>query len=468
MRILPVNILFFNRIKLFSGNHIAWLTLILFILLSAICVLIIPGRYLNIAFPLAALGVGALLYFISPILYLSFTWWLWFLTPLVRRLVDFRVGFNEPSPILLAPFFVTLLTLITFYKFIPKYLFQGGLPFLLSIASVIYGLLVGLLFNPLLVTSIRFLDWLVPILFGFHLFVNWRHYPALRNNTVLVFTWGIIVMGAYGLFQFVTAPDWDTFWLKHSAFNSGGIPVPFGLEIWSTAASNRPFAIFLMTGLLLFLLNQQRSAPGMVASVLGYICFLLSQRRSLWIGWVIGILFLVLSLQKKDKIRLLIYIFLLLIFILPFAFWQLPSGNIIERLTSFLNLSDDLSANIRVEYTDLYLDIALTSLVGHGFGSVGIDNGLVTILLHLGWFGTIPYFAGFFRLVANTFNSFTVHIDSFAIATRSIALVIFLQFPLASPQLEAEGMIMWGFISLSLASQQYHKSCLNLSDQHML
>ena len=49
---------------------------------------------LNYAYLAATLAVGALLYWRRPGLYIGFTWWLWFLTPEVRRLVDYQQGWT--------------------------------------------------------------------------------------------------------------------------------------------------------------------------------------------------------------------------------------------------------------------------------------------------------------------------------------------------------------------------------------
>src|SRR5215208_7879858 len=52
------------------------------------------GPLLQLLYPLAACAVGGLLYWRYPTLYLGFAWWIWFLTPEVRRLVDYEHGWN--------------------------------------------------------------------------------------------------------------------------------------------------------------------------------------------------------------------------------------------------------------------------------------------------------------------------------------------------------------------------------------
>src|SRR6266852_1783879 len=64
------------------------------------------GLLLRVALPAMALLVGVILYASRPILYVQYSLWVWFLTPLVRRLVDWRFGYTDPNIILLAPFLV--------------------------------------------------------------------------------------------------------------------------------------------------------------------------------------------------------------------------------------------------------------------------------------------------------------------------------------------------------------------------
>jgi hypothetical protein len=192
----------------------AWIAILGLILLSTLLIVAGAGKILNLAFPGGAFIIGVFLYFRYPILYIGFSWWMWFLTPLVRRLADYRGSFTDPSPILLAPYLVLLITLVTLGKHLPKINRQGGLPFMLSFIGLAYAYLVGIIQNSPIQVTIALLEWLVPVLFGFHLFVNWRNYPSYRQNIDRVFTWGVFIMGIYGVIQYLVAPDWDQCWIS--------------------------------------------------------------------------------------------------------------------------------------------------------------------------------------------------------------------------------------------------------------
>ena len=83
-------------------------------------VLLGADSIIRLIFPLASLAVGLFLYAQYSILYIGFTWWLWFLTPLLSRIIDYRSGWDPSRLILVAPYLVTLITIITLVKYLPK------------------------------------------------------------------------------------------------------------------------------------------------------------------------------------------------------------------------------------------------------------------------------------------------------------------------------------------------------------
>ncbi|CCH66134.1 Glucose-6-phosphate isomerase [Richelia intracellularis HM01] len=115
-----------------NPSTLGWLAISALILFTTTCIIIGVGNIIRPAFPLVTFIVGVFLYWRYPLLYLGFTWWIWFLTPLVRRLVDYRSGWVDPNIILLAPFLVTLITGITFIKYLPRSYHIGGFPFVIA------------------------------------------------------------------------------------------------------------------------------------------------------------------------------------------------------------------------------------------------------------------------------------------------------------------------------------------------
>ena len=282
---------------------LAWMAILSLLLITSLGILLGLGKIITLIFPVGALIVAVLLYFRYPVLYVGFTWWIWFLTPLIRRLADYKTSYTEPSPLLLAPYLVTSVTLITLWRHLPNAHRQGGLPFILAFTGIFYGLLIGLAkeLSPISV-GISLLDWLVPVLIGFHLFVNWRHYPSYRNNIQRTFLWGVLVMGLYGIAQYLVAPEWDTFWLIKSEFSSAGQPAPLMIRVWSTLNAPGPFANVMKSCLLvIFSLEGILFFPAFVA---GLLALLLSLVRSAWGGLAMGTLIYVNSLKAKYQMRL--------------------------------------------------------------------------------------------------------------------------------------------------------------------
>jgi hypothetical protein len=342
---------------------LAWTVILGFSFLSMVCIVAGLGQILNLAFPLGAFLVGIFLYLRYPIIYLGFTWWLWFLTPLIRRLSDYYGKFTDPSPILLAPFLVTFVTVLTLVKYLPKTQTKESIAFLLSIAAVLYGFLIGFLNFSLLKVGITFLDWIAPVLFGFHLFVNWQNYFDYRQNLQRVFLWGVFIMGLYGTIQFLIAPEWDTYWLIQTDFASGGQPKPLMINVWSTMASNRPFGTVMMAGLLLLFVNDQKGILAIPTTSLGYLAFFLTKKRTSWISWLLGLVIMTSSLKPKIQMRVFMTLFVTVLCVLPLVTLEPFSEVIATRVETFSNLEEDNSAEARTETYAEAMDDAMSSFI---------------------------------------------------------------------------------------------------------
>ena len=443
----------------------AWVAILSLIILSVLG-LFVAGGLLRYAFPAGCFLVGAFLFFRHPLLYVGFTWWIWFLAPFVRRLIDYRVGWLDPNPVLLAPFLVTSLCLLTMSRQLTQAIRGSGLPFVLSMMSVLYGLFIGLMTIPSRSSVIvAFLSWFAPIVFGYHLFSNWRRFPAYRQLTQKVFLWGIALMAGYGILQFLIAPPWDRFWLQNvievTRNHAFGVPVPLGMRVFGTLQSHQPFACFMVAGTLLLLSIQHPFK--LAASGAGYLALLLTMARAAWLSWLVGIVVFLPSLKPRLQIRLIITLILVMLIILPLMAVEPFSGLIADRFQSFFSVSQDGSYIDRsIGYSTL-LSEALQQFEGKGIGFVishsnigGNDSGILTLLFNLGWIGTIPYLGGLLLLLGNMLRDRSVAVDPFSSACRAIALATFAQMGLNSVILSGFGMVLWGFIGLSTAAHVYY------------
>ncbi|KPQ36248.1 MAG: O-antigen ligase like membrane protein [Phormidesmis priestleyi Ana] len=442
---------------------IAWIAIITFILLTLLCVVARLGMVLNLLFPAGALVVAALLYVRYPLMYVSFTWWLWFLAAWVRRLADFYgAGWTDPSPILLAPLLATMISAITFLRCIRHP--TVGLPFLLCIASVAYGFLVGMLLNSPQTVLLSFVGWSAPVFFGFHLFTHWQHYPHYRQTLQRTFLWGVVVMGGYGIVQYLFAPPWDQFWLAqaliHDGFNSAGVPEPLGIRVFSTLNAPQPFAGIMMAGVLLMLTTTSKLQP--LAATLGAIAILLSLARSAWIGLIVGLLVLIPSLKSSLQIRLIGGLLALLLLIVPIVQIEPFASTILPRVQGLSN-TQDVSIQDRTTGYQQLLGEAFSDITGRGLGfslennSIGSrDSGILSLWFSLGWLGSLPYLTGICLLLLSLFQTPVSRFDLFASAARAIAVGTFLQIGLNIITAGQLAMVLWAFLGIGMAARQYH------------
>ena len=199
------------------------------------------GPLLRIAFPGVATLVGLVIYLKNAPWYVIYTLSLWFLSPLVRRIVDWHFGFAEPNFVLLAPLLVSgigLLTLLRAPRSIPT-------PFVLCASGILYAVALDILRRPSPETVYGMANWLCPMMFGLHLYLNSDSYEHLRSIITKTFLVAVPILGLYGIYQFIAPPVWDTNWLTNVSLTdlnpSFGQPEPFQIRVWSTMNTPGPF-----------------------------------------------------------------------------------------------------------------------------------------------------------------------------------------------------------------------------------
>ncbi|MEL7501778.1 MAG: O-antigen ligase domain-containing protein [Cyanobacteria bacterium J06554_6] len=437
---------------------LAWLPILALGLLSLLLALLNLGSLLRLVFPAGALATAIWLYLRYPVLYVGFTWWIWFLSPWVRRMADFLGGWQDPSPVLLTPFLVTFVSGATLIRQLPYLSLKGGLPFLMAITATFYGLLMGITNGASLTALVTsFLYWSVPVLFGFHLYTNWQEYPQQRTLIYRCFLWGVLVMGSYGLYQYLVAPGWDRYWMINSEMPVIGSPEPLQIRVFSTLNSPGPFAQVLSAGLILLLSNSKLlQAP---ASLVGYLSLMLSLARSAWIGWVLSLLTLLSASRARLQMRLVVTIVILSLMVVPLTMVEPFSEVISARVQSLTNPEEDTSLNERMETYNNSLDLIATQGLGSGLGVVSrdsrlvLDSGLLELLFGMGWFGSIPYLLGLGTLFIRSFRRPPP--DAFVNSVRSISLGTMLTVLLGNVLIGMPGMIVWAFLSLGLSGMQY-------------
>jgi hypothetical protein len=445
----------------------AWIAILGLVIFSAVCILVGAVTILRPTYIVISFAVGVFLYLRYPVFYIGFALWMWFLTPFVSRIIDYRSVFDPTRFFLISQYLVTLITLHTLLKHLPKSLRQGGLPFVLAFLGVVYGFLVGLIKTSPMTAGRGLLDWLTPVTFGFYLFINWRDYPEYRQSIQRAFLWGVLVTGVYGVYQYLVAPEWDRYWLISTELTSMGNPEPLELRVWSTMASPAPYAAMTLAGLLL--LFNSKHVLTIPAAGAGSLAFLLTLVRTLWGGWFVGFITLLASLKARLQMRLLVTITIMVVCIVPLTTIEPFAETIATRFQSFSNLEEDDSANVRKQIYEDGLKSALTNGLGNGVGNtfivnqkglletIVIDSGILDTFFTLGWFGAVFYLGGMLMLFYKIFQHSEPSFDPFIAAARAISLGMLATLAGNSGMLGFSGMVLWGFLGIALAGIKYHQ-----------
>jgi hypothetical protein len=438
------------------GEMTGWGAIALFVIING-GLMVASGQLLNFVYPGSALLLGLYLYPRKDTLYIGFVWWILFLTPFVRRVSDYLSVWTDPSPILLAPSLVIFVSLFTLVRVLPRLRLQESLPFIICLVSVSYSFLIGLLKNPPLEVLLAMLNWLSPLLLGFHIFAHYRQYPAYQYVVKRLFVWGTLVMGAYGILQYVVAPPWDCSWMINTELTTNGIPKPFGIRVFSTMNSPQPFAGAMKAGLLILL--EQLGPISLLASGAGYLAFLLSSARSAWVSWAMSLVAYFILLRSAAQVKLIAWVTFATMLILPLLTSEPFATVIQERIQSFQDLKGDTSYDDRVTTFQAAFDDSILEFVGHGIGKDAFagDHGILSMLYALGWVSMLLYVVGlllaFYRLlkVQAKWRS-----TSMALFT-AIALGTFQQIISNVAIIGVLGCILWCFIGLSLAGDRYYR-----------
>ncbi|EEA02542.1 putative transmembrane protein [Burkholderia sp. H160] len=459
---------------LLSGSPQEWLPPLLLWLITAVLIVAHQGTLLTLAFPGLAILTGLWLYFKSPARYLGFMWWLWFLSPEVRRLADWsKGGFTPTSLIQVAPLAVTMisgLSLLRYYRLLAQ---RRGLPVLLILLGLVYAFLIGVMSSGPLAATYDLANWLYPILIGFHIMAHTRQYPQYRDTIVSTFIWGMLVMGGYGLIQFFIMPPWDVLWMLGSQMNSQGDPVPMGVRVFSTMNSSGPFA-FAMMGAMVFVMAAQHRVRW-IAAALGFFSFALSLVRSTWGGWVIALLIQLVKSNNKVRVRIVGSAVLLAGLCVPLLAVGPVAERMQARLNTIVNLHDDQSYAARNEFYATFAKTAFTDVSGEGMGATGtstklsndggqlgqygnFDSGVMNIPFVLGWPGTLLYMSGIVWLLTRAvLASFRLRDDKFVSACMSLCLAIFAMLVFTNSLVGTGGLLLFMSAFSILAAVHHEK-----------
>jgi hypothetical protein len=429
---------------------------------SVVVLLLLGGSISRYLIPVAATGTAYLLYRRAPATYVSFVWWLWFLSCFIRRMVDFRSGFADSNPIVAAPFLASLVCIPALFDRAEAWRLRGSFPFVLGFVSALYGLGVGFLCIPKKILLMSALGWFAPLVFGFFIFSEFAdagRREAMMNSLQTTFRWGVLVMGVYGVIQYYLAPAWDALWMTESKMGSIGSPEPFGIRVFSTMNGPGALAFTLVAGLMLLL--SQRGLMPLIAGAAGCATLLLSSVRSAWAALLLAILLLAIR-DKKYFIRLTVAAVLLGVCIAGAMAIEPIRENVQNRFSSFTDMKDDTSYQDRQSGHEKMTAYAADEPFGTGLGTMDAnftgktalgtrDSGLWEIALSLGWVGGAVYLAALGLLMWNAWRAGLSRTGTELIAA-CICIGLISQLLLGSVMLGVTGCTIWMFGAIAMTS----------------
>jgi hypothetical protein len=417
------------------------------------------AQLLRVALPTAAMLVGLALYFSRPVIYIQYALWVWFLTPLARRVVDWRFGYMDPNFVLLAPFVVSAIAGLTLL--LPSRRRSAPIPavFILCALAIFYGFIVGLVVRPSLETVYGLLNWTCPLLFGLHFYLSRHRYDEHRAAITRCFVWALLILGVYGVYQFFLAPPWDRYWLENGSIGqispSFGQPESLRIRVWSTMNSPGPFANAMMAALLLLLVTRSRLK--LPASIAGYLAFLLSVVRTAWLSWLIGFFLMLKNINARSLVRIIISAVALSACIAPLLSDPRLTNVIGDRIKTFTDLAHDESFGDRLQMYRVLVADAVGNPFGHGLKNlevshgIPVDSGFLVMIFSLGWMGSLLFGIG----VTSLFLKKADHHDTdgeFCNAARVVTIAMLAQLVGGNIFVNVTGAIFWMFTGMYLAA----------------
>jgi len=416
-------------------------------------ILLHAGSIVSFGYPILASALAFLLFVSRRSVYVAFTWWIWLFTPFVRRLVDYQTGYHPISPVMITPLLVTSIALLPLVRN-PRFILRRAfIPFLLIFIVYLYALSFGAFLNGVPAALFDFANAFVP--FGFALFLmdDRKNFLANRNELIFAVIFGLLIISAYGLYQFFKMPPWDAYWLASSKFGSAGSGIAEQTRLFGTLNSPGPYGTVLMMSLIFVLVAK--GPLRLFAGGVGFPAFGLSLVRSDWAGWALAALFIAICAGGKTRLRLVVIGLAMVLVAYPLVTVGPVADALQKRLATFNNIQQDGSYQARQK---LYQNFALTAIsepVGIGFGgngastklastvTSGIDSGVLQVPYQFGWvFGTI-FTIAIGMLITKVIGAAIASRDSITIAGAGVFLVMLLENLSASTFVEVPAVVTW-------------------------
>jgi hypothetical protein len=437
----------------------AWAAILGFVVMVGGALVTGRGGLLEVLYPALGLGVGALLIAVRPHLFFAFVVWLWFLSPFVRRVAEFQSEWQLVSPILATPLLVTALCGLTVVRHMNELPRASLFPFAIALAGCVVGFMVGIPLNGVRAAAYGLGTWTGPILLGIYLRLHWRQFPAFRSALLACCAWGLLLIGIYGVWQYLDPPAWDRWWMINSDMTSIGHPLPRQVRVFSMLNSPVALAIVLLAAILL--LVTSRHPLRWAASIVGGVALLLSKVRSVWLVGIVALLMVIKRLPGRQRIALVVVLLALVTVVQVALIYGGMDQVVRSRAETLTDISEDQSYQERLAFTVRAAGEVLSDPLGRGLGSTGgaawlttgsgvvvFDNGLLDIFYSLGWLGGVLFLGALAWTCLRVRHASLILRDGFSAAGLSVLLGLGALLAAGNSLNGVGGMFFWGLAGL--------------------
>ena len=310
--------------------------------------------------------------------------------PLVRRIVDLSIGFDQAGLMLVGPLLALLAPVPQLRQLLEGERSLGAqtAPMLIVAGCIVYVTMLTVFQGEWMNAAAGSLKWFAPLLYAAAVGLS-----ADRDEMVQAAASAFMVIlpitGVIGLVQYIDPPAWDRYWMQFAPIMSAGQPVPYGVRTFSSMNGPASFATFTAAGLLLICFLRPRWYSLLLA-VPAALAFFLSLYRTAWMSLLVGILFCLLFAMSRRRAGAILCGLLAAAVIAATA---TPFGEVIgERISSLVDGSGDGSAQERIEQFVTLWTMWDSSLFGIGFsttdvgsaGAMAIDGMIISCWLMMG------------------------------------------------------------------------------------
>ena len=424
----------------------------------------------RLLFPLYVLGFGLVLQRRCRPLYPAFCLAVFAFSPLLRRIADYHVGFSTFSPILLAPYIVSLPCVLPLLR--QALVSERSWMFVAMLGCFVYACFMALFQDHVVQALYEPLRWVIPI--GICAFIMER--PKLAHATHRGAVWAlaviVLILSVYGVAQYYNPRPWDRMWMINVHNPTFGQPLPFQVRVFSMMNSPASAANFASTALLLLF---GESGLAFLVAIAGVPLVALTAVRSAWWSLTVGLIVMLVTAPWRQKIFLMSFVLSGALL----ASGLLASRNVLpnevryfinERLYTITDLNTDRSADDRLTtYGQFYSRLADRPF-GEGFGvnsstisdfakqnRLVLDSAIMESFLTFGLIGGLVYFFAIGGFLVTGYRACYAGGGRLAACLAAFCAML-AGMPLGTTQIGEVSIVAWTCMGVLLATADFERS----------